>query len=152
MQKKYTFKGVGKGELRKPYISLIKWISPCFSFFLNTSIVVTNIFIIHTYTTTIITLKPYALNVKFWHFIPIFNKISSFMDTLKEGFEGENKLKDKVILWITLINTFTLTCPKTFTWGYVSDKYLHWPRVSVNLISLDMTYTYMGFTYHIYGY
>jgi hypothetical protein len=76
------------------------------------------------------------------------------MDTLKEGFEGEKKPKYKVILWITLLYTFT--------WVYVSDKYSHWPRVSVqiiiihannvsvNLRSLDMIYTYMGFAHHIY--
>jgi len=95
---------------------------------------------------------------------PYLIKFPHFMDTLKEKFEGENKLKDRVILWTTLVYTFTFTCPKTFTWGYVSDKYLHWPRVSVqiiiihannvsvNLRSLDMIYTYMGFTYCIYGY
>ncbi len=48
-----------------------------------------------------------------------------FMDTPKEGFEGEKKPKNKVILWITLV--YTLTCPKTFTWGHLNvfDKYLH---------------------------
>jgi len=50
-----------------------------------------------------------------------------FMDTPKEGFEGERRPKDKVILWITLVYTLTLTCPKTFTWGHLNvfDKYLH---------------------------
>jgi len=49
------------------------------------------------------------------------------MDTPKKQFEGERKPKDKMILWITLVYTLTLTCPKTFTWDHVSvfDKYLH---------------------------
>jgi hypothetical protein len=34
-------------------------------------------------------------------------KNSHFMDTLKEGFEGETRPQVKVILWITLIYTFT---------------------------------------------
>ncbi len=43
----------------------------------------------------------------------------------------ERRPKDKVTLQIILV--FTLTRPKTFTWGHVSlfDNYLHWPRVSV---------------------
>jgi hypothetical protein len=45
---------------------------------------------------------------------PYLIKFPHFMDTLKEGFEGEKKLKNKVILWITLVYTFTFTCPKTF--------------------------------------
>ncbi len=47
-----------------------------FSFFLNTSIVVTYIFIVLICTIIIIVLEPYALNAKFHHFIPRFNKIS----------------------------------------------------------------------------
>jgi hypothetical protein len=39
-----------------------------------------------------------------------------------------------VTLQIILVVTLTLTCPKSFTHGYVSvcDKYLHWPHVTVS--------------------
>ncbi len=45
---------------------------------------------------------------------------------------GERRLKGKVTLQILLV--FTLTCPKTFTWGHLSvfDKYLHWLHGSVS--------------------
>jgi hypothetical protein len=46
------------------------------SFFMNAFSVVTYVFTTPTYTTTIKTPKPYALNVEFQHFIPKFNKIS----------------------------------------------------------------------------
>jgi hypothetical protein len=58
------------------------------------------------------------------------------MDTLKPGFEGERRPKNKMTLLIALI--YALTCPQNiFTQGRVNvfDKYLHWPRVSVK--SLD---------------
>jgi hypothetical protein len=46
----------------------------------------------------------------------------------------ERRPKDKVTLQIILV--CTLTHPKTVTYGCagVFDKYLHWPRVSVNKI------------------
>jgi hypothetical protein len=57
---------------------VINWVSPCLSFFLSASTAATNIFIAPTCTNTIITLDPsYALNAKFQHFIPRFNKIFS---------------------------------------------------------------------------
>jgi hypothetical protein len=60
------------------------------------------------------------------------------MDTLKEGFEGERRPKDKVALRITLVCALTFTRPKTFTHGHVNefDKYFHWTCVNVN--SLDV--------------
>jgi hypothetical protein len=55
---------------------VINWVSPCLSFFFSASTAATNIFIAPTCTNTIITLDPsYALNAKFQHFIPRFNKI-----------------------------------------------------------------------------
>jgi hypothetical protein len=51
------------------------------------------------------------------------------MDTPEKKVWGEMKPKNKAILQIILILTFTFS--KTFTWGHVSvcDKYLHWPQV-----------------------
>ncbi len=52
------------------------------------------------------------------------------MDTPQRRVWGEGRPKDRVTLQIILV--FTLTHPKTFTWGHVSvfDKYLHWLHVS----------------------
>jgi hypothetical protein len=53
-----------------------------------------HIFIAPTCTITIITLKPYALNVEFHHFISRFNKIFITLQIpLKEGFGGERRLR-----------------------------------------------------------
>jgi hypothetical protein len=51
-----------------------------------------------TCTTIIIILQPCALIVEFQNFIPRLNKISLFVDTLKERFENERRFKDRVIL------------------------------------------------------
>jgi hypothetical protein len=55
------------------------------------------------------------------------------MDTLERKFWGERRPKDRVILQIILV--FTFTCPKTFTQGCVSviNKYLYWLCVIVNV-------------------
>jgi hypothetical protein len=54
---------------------------------------------------------------------------------------GERRPKERVTLEIIL--GFTLTPPKTFTWGCVSvcDKYLHWPCISV----IKYIYTTTGY-------
>jgi len=69
-KKNINIKGEGErggegGGLRKPSIFVINWDSLCLSFFLNASTTTTYIFIAPTYTTTTITLQPYALSVKF---------------------------------------------------------------------------------------
>jgi hypothetical protein len=65
---------------------------------------------------------------------PDLIKLSYFMDTLERRVWDDRRPKDMVTLQIILV--FTLTCPKTFSWGHVSihDKYLHWPHVSVKYI------------------
>jgi len=55
---------------------MVNWVSSPLSFFLSTSTAATNIFTAPTCTTTIVTLKPRALNAEFQHFILRFNKIS----------------------------------------------------------------------------
>jgi len=67
---------------------------------------------------------------------PDLLKFSYFTDTPERRVWGERKPKGMVTLQIILV--FTLTCPKTFTWGCVSafDKYLHWPRVSVKQLDV----------------
>jgi hypothetical protein len=57
-------------------ILVVNWVLSCLSFFLSVSTVATYIFTGPLCTTTIITLKPCALNVEFHHFILRFNKIS----------------------------------------------------------------------------
>jgi len=61
------------------------------------------------------------------------------MDTVKEGFGGERRPKDRVTLQIILV--FTLSHLKPFTQGRVSvcDKYLHWPHVSVLIKTCEIT-------------
>jgi hypothetical protein len=56
------------------------------------------------------------------------------MDTLERRVWGERRPKDMAALQIIVV--FTVTRPKTSTWGCVRvcDKYLHWPRVSVKNI------------------
>jgi hypothetical protein len=55
------------------------------------------------------------------------------MDNPERRVWGERKPKGMVTLQIILV--FTLTRPKTITWGHVSafDKYLHWPCVVVSV-------------------
>jgi hypothetical protein len=62
---------------------VVNLISSCLSFFLSASTAFIYIFIVPTYTTTIITLKPCALNVEFQHFILKFNKISLLLIDLE---------------------------------------------------------------------
>jgi hypothetical protein len=52
------------------------WVSSCLSFFLSASSAARYIFTSPSCTTTIISLDPCALNIKFQHFILRFNKIS----------------------------------------------------------------------------
>jgi hypothetical protein len=67
---------------------------------------------------------------------PDLIKFPYLMDTPERKVWGERRPKDKATLQIILV--FTVTCPKTFTWGHVSvfDKYLRCPCVSVK--NLDM--------------
>jgi hypothetical protein len=64
-----------------------------------------------------------------------------FMDTPERRVWGERRPKDKLTLQIILV--FTLTSPKTFTWGHVSvfDRYLHWPRANVSVKNILHTAT-----------
>jgi hypothetical protein len=56
-------------KLRKQSILVVNWVSSCLSFFLNASTA-------PNCTSSIISLKPCALNAEFQHFIFRFNKIS----------------------------------------------------------------------------
>jgi hypothetical protein len=85
----------------------------------------------------IINLEPCALNVDFQHFIPKSNKFPYFMDTLERRVWGERRPKNMVTLQIILV--FTLTFPKTFTWGHVSV--IKFGCVSVNDLHLHWIYT-----------
>jgi hypothetical protein len=88
-QKTLKFNLGGRWEaLSKRSIYMINWVFTLFSNFLNAFTTATYIFIAPTCTTTIITLEPYALNVEFQHFIPIFNKISSFCGYSETGVWG----------------------------------------------------------------
>ncbi len=93
---------------------------------------------------TIISLEHCALNADFQHFIPRYNKFPYFMDTPGRRVWGERRPKDRVTLQIILV--FTLIHPKTFTLGRVNvcDKYLQWPRVSVNIYIYIYIYTATG--------
>jgi hypothetical protein len=71
--------------IRKTINFCDKIVSPCLPFFPSASPATTYIFIAPTCTTTIITLEPYALNVKFQHFIPRFNKIFSLYGYTERG-------------------------------------------------------------------
>ncbi len=59
-----------------PPILVVNWVSSPLSFFLSASIAATYIFTAPTCTTTIISLKPCALDAEFQHFILRYNKIS----------------------------------------------------------------------------
>ncbi len=48
---------------------VVNWVSSCFSFFLNASISATYIFTAPTCTTTLITLKPCALNAEIYSYL-----------------------------------------------------------------------------------
>jgi len=54
---------------------------------------------------------------------PDLINFSYFMDTPERRVWGERRPKDRVTLQVILV--FTLKCPQTFTWGYVSvfEKY-----------------------------
>ncbi len=62
-------------KLNFPPILVVHWVSSCLTFFLSAS-TATYIFIAPTCRTTIISLKPCALNAEFQHFMLRFNKIS----------------------------------------------------------------------------
>jgi hypothetical protein len=76
-----------------PPILVVNWVSSSLSFFLSASTAVIYFFTAPTYTTTIITLEPCALNAEFQHFILRFNKISFLALGLivKEGIGGERE-------------------------------------------------------------
>jgi hypothetical protein len=74
-KKTLTFEAEG-GKNLKTINFCGKLSSPCLLFFLGTSTFAAHNFTISTCTTIIITLEPYALNVKLQHFTPRFNKIS----------------------------------------------------------------------------
>jgi hypothetical protein len=96
---------------------MINWVSPCLSFFLSASITTTYFFIVPTYTSIIITLEPYTLNVEFHHFIPKFYKISSLYGHIERGVWGwkeAQKQGDK--LQITLVYILTYTPQNIYTW------------------------------------
>jgi hypothetical protein len=71
-------------KLRKPSILAVNWVSSCLPFFLSAFTAATYIFTSLNCTTTIISLRPRALNAEFQHFILRFNK----MDTTERGDRG----------------------------------------------------------------
>ncbi len=91
-------------------IFMLFW--PFFSFSMNASTVVTYTLIVPTCTTTIITLKPYVLNVKFQHSIPRFNKKTLFCRPTQgedsEWKEAQKQGVDKVNLRKTLLTMSTI--------------------------------------------
>jgi len=70
-----------------------------------------------TCITIIMTLKPYALNAEFQHFILRFNKISLFANTTERRDRGwkqaQIEAEDRVSLWLTLISTSNLVEVRT---------------------------------------
>ncbi len=79
------------GETRKTINFCDKLSFTRFSFFQSVTTIATYIFIALTYTTTLITFEPCALNVD-------LIKIHYFMDIIKKWFKGERRPKDKVTL------------------------------------------------------
>jgi hypothetical protein len=77
--KYYITKYMGP-KLVFPSILVVKGVSSPLSFFLSASTAVTYFFIAPTYTTTIITLEPWAFHAEFQHFMLRFNKISELCD------------------------------------------------------------------------
>jgi hypothetical protein len=63
----------GGVKLRKPSSLVINWVSSFLSFFLGAPTAATYIFTSLTFTPTIISLKPCALNVEFQHFVASCN-------------------------------------------------------------------------------
>jgi hypothetical protein len=90
-------------------ILVVNWVSSCLSFSPSASSAATYIFSAPTCTTTIITLKPRALDAEFQHFILRFNKISLLCQYHWKTVEGVKAgPKDRVTSQITLLTlTFT---------------------------------------------
>jgi hypothetical protein len=71
------------------------------------------------------------LSVEFQDFIPRFNKIPQFMNTLTEGFEGvkggqrRGDFMNNLSIYIYTPRDIYKGCAGVF------DKYLHWSHVSV---------------------
>jgi hypothetical protein len=106
-------------KLRKPSVLVVNWVSSCLSFFLSASTAATYIFTSLSYTTTIISLVPRALNAEFQHFILSCSisywdliKYPYFADTTERGDRGwkeaQRQGEDRVNLRITLMNSFLL--------------------------------------------
>jgi len=73
------------------------------------------------------------LSVEFQDFIPRFNKIPQFMNTLTEGFEGVKGGQRQGDFMNNLSIYIYIYTPQDIYTGRVSifDKYLHWSHVSV---------------------
>jgi hypothetical protein len=71
---------------------VVNWVSSCASFFLGACTAANYIFTAPTYTTTIVTLEPCALNAQFQHLLPRFNQISLLCKYhWKTGIGGESR-------------------------------------------------------------
>ncbi len=95
-----TKRNKGGPKLVFPPILVVNWVSSPLSFFMSAFTAATYIFTAPTCTTTIIILKPCALNVEFQHFILRFNKISLLC---RYHWKRRQGMKERVTLWITLI-------------------------------------------------
>ncbi len=125
---------------------MVKWASPCLSFFFSASTVAAYTFTRPTSKTTIISLEPCALNADFQHFIHRFNEIFLLYGYPQRRVCDVRRPKDRVTLQVILV--FTFTCPKTFTQGrvHVFDKYLqcwYWTIHSFQLIHLHNMENYV---------
>ncbi len=97
-------------------ILVVYWVSSCLSFFMSASTPSTYLNA-PTCTTTTISLKPYALNAEFQHFILRFNKISllcKYHWRRDRGWkQAQMEAEDRVSLWLTQISTSNLAEVRT---------------------------------------
>jgi len=76
LQNRYINIQGGEGcETQKTVNFVVNWVSSYLSFFFSAFVIVTCIFTTPTFTSIIIIFKPFASNVKFHYFIPIFDKM-----------------------------------------------------------------------------
>jgi len=85
-------------KLKKWSIFMINWVSSCLSFFLSACTAATYFFFAPTCTSTMITLKPWALHDEIQHFILRFNKFHYIPDTTERhiwGLKGCPKVRQR---------------------------------------------------------
>jgi len=138
-------------KLRKPSILVENWVSSDLSFFLSASTAATYIFTAHNCTTTIISLKPSALNAEYQHFILSLLKCLYFADTTERGDRGWKEAQrlgeDRITLWITLMSPFFpgpfLSCCSfpciSFALHYYQFTFSH--RFFVNVVAILLWFT-----------